>query len=107
MTFEIKRGDLEPPLVVDVSGSSGDLSTVSSWKVIAKRGATLAFTDVDPVVTLEDPPTAAAVRHNWVAGETDTAGDLSVEVEATWPGGRKQTFPPDGYVTVTVVPDLG
>jgi hypothetical protein len=107
VTFEIKQHDLEPPLVIDVSGSAGDLSTVASWKVIAKQGDAAAWTDTGPTVVVGTPPTSASITHNWVAGQTDTAGDQRVEAEATWPGGRKQTFPADGYVTVKVVPDLG
>lgn len=107
MTFEIKQHDLEPPLVIDVSGSTGDLTTVASWKVIAKHGVIPAWTDSDPDVAVGTPATSAAITHNWVAGQTDTAGDQRVEAEATWPGGRKQTFPADGYVTVKVIPDLG
>lgn len=105
--FEIKQHDLEPPLVSDISGSAGDLTTVASWKVIAKHGVIPAWTDSAPTVVVGSPPTSAMITHNWVAGQTDTAGTQRVEYEATWPGGRKQTFPVDGYATVRVVPDLG
>ena len=106
MTFRIKQHDLEPPLVVDVSGSSGDLSTVESWKVIGKRGSTVVFTDTAPDVVVGAPATSAAVTHQWVDGETDTTGVINIEVEATWPGGRPQTFPADSYSIVNVIPDL-
>lgn len=105
--FEIKRGDLEPPLIIDISGSAGDLSTVASWKVIGSRAGTVVFTDTSPTVTVGTPTTTAAVKHVWVTGQTDLAGGLQVEVEATWPGSRKQTFPAVGYVKVNIVPDLG
>lgn len=105
--FEIKTGDLEPDLVIDISGSAGDLSTVVSWKVIATRGSVAAWTDTAPTVVVGSPPTSATVSHNWVAGETDVAGMQKIEVEATWPGSRKQTFPVDGYTAVRVTPDLG
>lgn len=105
--FEIKQHDLEPPLVSDISGSAGDLTTVVSWKVIARHGVIPAWTDSDPDITPGATPTTATITHRWVAGETDMAGTQRVEYEATWPGGRKQTFPVDGYVTVRVVPDLG
>jgi hypothetical protein len=103
----MKQHDLEPPLVIDVSGSAGDLTGVQSWKVIGKRGSTVVFTDTDPGHVVNDPPTSAVITHEWVAGETDTVGAIRIEVEATWPGGRPQTFPPDGYGVVNVTPDLG
>jgi hypothetical protein len=105
--FEIKQHDLEPPLVSGISGSAGDLSTVSSWKVIAKHGVIPAWTDSAPTVAVGSPATSATITHNWATGQTDTPGTQRVEYEATWPGGRKQTFPADGYVIVHVLPDLG
>lgn len=105
-TFRIKQHDLEPPLVIDVSGSSGDLNGVASWKVIGKRGTTVVFEDESPGHAVTSP-TAAVITHHWVSGETGTPGMIKIEVEATWPDGRPQTFPPDGYNTVKVTPDLG
>jgi hypothetical protein len=104
--FEIKQHDLEPPLIIDLSGSAGDLSTVSSWKVIGSRAGTVVFTDSAPTVTVGSPATTAAVKHTWAAPQTDVSGRMQVEAEATWPGGRKQTFPANGYVIVNVIPDL-
>lgn len=105
--FEIKQHDLEPPLVIDISGSAGDLNGVVSWKVIARRGETVVFTDMAPGHSVGSPATSAVITHLWVAGETAVAGTIRIEVEATWPSGRPQTFPPDGYNIVKVVPDLG
>ncbi len=109
MIFEIKQHDLEPPLVFDISGSAGDLTGVSSWKVIAKHGMATAWTDNAPTVVVGNPPTSAVITHIWAAGQTDVAGDYRIEAQATWPGspGRPQTFPEDDYKTVKVVPDLG
>lgn len=106
MTYRIKQHDLEPPLVIDVSGSAGDLNGVESWKVIGKRGSTEVFSDDAPEKVVNSP-TSATITHNWVDGETDTTGVINIEVEATWPGGRPQTFPPDSYNIVNVMPDLG
>lgn len=108
MTFEIKQHDLEPPLIIDVSGAEGDLNGVVSWKVIARRGDNVeVFTDTNPGHTVGSPATSAVITHQWVVGETAVPGTIRVEVEATWPSGRPQTFPPDGYNIVKVVPDLG
>lgn len=105
MTFRIKQHDLEPPLVADISGSAGDLTGVVSWRVIAKRGETVVFNDTSPTPS-DVTATTATITHEWVAGETDTVGVMSAEVEATWPGGRKQTFPAGDYLPIQVVPDL-
>lgn len=107
MTYRIKQHDLEPPLVIDVSGSAGDLTGVESWKVIGKRGTTVVFTDTSPDHVVGTPPTSAVITHTWQPGETDVPGVINIEVEATWPGGRPQTFPADSYNIVNVIPDLG
>lgn len=104
--FKIKRGDLEPPLVISVSGSTGDLNGVVSWRVIGKQAGVIVFTDINPTVNVLSP-TTATVTHEWVAGETDDAGTMLIETEAMWPGNRPQTFKPCGYNAIEICQDLG
>lgn len=112
MPMTIKRGDLEPPLVLTVSDASGaaDLRDVASWRVIGSLNGVVV---VDSVLTPGDvaidagTPATAVLTRAWVAGDTATAGELKVEVEASWPVGRPQTFPAVGTEVVTIVPDLG
>ena len=35
------------------------------------------------------------------------AGTILCEIEVTWPDGKTQTFPVDGYFRVEVIQDLG
>ena len=104
--FKIKRGDLEPPLVVDVTGSTGDLNGVGSWRIIGKIGA-LPVVDAPPDNVVVNSPTSATLTYEWVAGDTDVVGEMSVEAEAMWPGDRPQTFKPCGFNTVEICQDLG
>lgn len=104
--FKIKRGDLEPSLVIDVSGSTGDLNGVVSWRVIGKQAGVVVFIDTSPAVVVTSP-TAAAVTHEWSSGETDIVGKMLIETEALWPGNRPQTFKPCGYNIVEICQDLG
>jgi hypothetical protein len=106
-----KRNDLEPALYMDIADPAGvgNLNTVSSWRMIARlRDATATlFIDVAPTVTVDTNTTSkAVVKHTWIVGETATAGVVLVEVEATWPGGRKQTFPSSGYAAIRIIEDL-
>lgn len=105
----MKQGDLEPDLIIDITGPGGDLNDVVSWRVIGRlRGqVTPLFVDASPNVVVDPTdPTMAAVTHTWVAGETDTAGILLLEVEAEWPGDRKQTFPTSGFSMLRISDDL-
>lgn len=94
----MNTGDLEPAWIVDITAAPGtDFSAVSSWKFHAYRetanGKVAVFTDTAPVPTIGATNNIVAVRHNWVAGETATAGTLHGVPIAVWPGGREQSFP--------------
>ena len=109
MTFSIKTGDLEPPLIVDVSGVTGDLNDVTSWRLVARfRGADdILFEDTSPDVDIDPTdPTKAVVTHEFVQGETDVAGVVQVEVKAMWPDNRPQTIPQAGYSQFRIGDDL-
>ncbi len=107
-----KRNDLEPPLYMDIEDAAGiaDFTTVGiTWKMIARlrNVATPLFTDSAPTVTVNPAVhSQAVVKHVWVSGETASAGVVLVEVEVTWPGGRKQTFPNAGYGSIRILEDL-
>lgn len=100
--FFIKQGDLEPPLDLLVSGSSGDLSGVSSWTVVGSRNGDVVFEDTDADFTAGATPMSGVVHHAWEAGETDELGSMDVEARAIWPGNRPQTFPPRTYCRVVI-----
>ena len=108
-----KRGDLEPPLVLDINDVQqlADLTTVTSWRVIAHRRGDLTGTAVVDVANtpVVDPANKykAVVTHHWSGAQTAVAGLLDFEVEATFPSGNKQTFPNGGYIAVMIDDDLG
>lgn len=103
-----KRGDLEPPLVIDIASPGADLTDVVSWRLICvRRGSTgIFFTDTSPIVVPASDTSKATVTHNWVDGQTDTAGIYLFEIEAMWPSARPQTFPSKGQVEVQINGDL-
>lgn len=96
------RGDLKPDLSITCYDGADpvNLSTASTVKVIGVRDGVALFNraatsaGADGVVTME-----------WQAGDTSTVGQIAVEVEVTWPGGKPQTFRP--AESVKVEPDLG
>jgi hypothetical protein len=106
-----KRGDLEPDLVIDLvaSPTTTDLNEVSSWRILGRlRGSSTLVLDDEPTVVVDpDDEWTAVATHQWATPQTDVAGLLLVELEATWPDGHKQTFPTAGYVQVRISDDLG
>lgn len=109
MTVEFKQGDLEPSLIIDLVGEGANLNSVVSWRVLGRlRGAAALLFDDTAASVVVNPTdaTKAVVTHTWTTPQTATLGLLLVEVEATWPGGRKQTFPGDRFIEVRIAADL-
>ncbi len=108
MPFEIKRGDLEPALNATLKQGDGmpiDLSAAVSVRALVRHATTqmLAVDRVVPVVSA----TGGMVQIVWVTGETAIDGPYEVEFEITWPGGRPQTVPSNGFFNFLIYPDLG
>jgi hypothetical protein len=93
-------GDLEPDLQVTLSSADGpvDITTASSVRVIGKRDDTIIF-DRAPDAT-DIVGDTSVVTMEWVDGDTDDIGRITVEVEVLWPGVRPQTFRANGGVDV-------
>jgi hypothetical protein len=103
----MKRGDLYPHFrgrVLD--GTTGqDLSTAVGVKFIMRDSSGTVV--VDDAAIVEDDDEDGWVRYEWSSGDTDEAGNFDAEVEVEWVSGKPQTFPPDRYVKILIVGDLG
>ncbi len=111
MTMQIKQHDLAPALQLTVEDVAGiaNLNGVSSWRIIGKLRGVVVVDGAPDTVVVDSVNTAKAVlTRAWHAGETDNAGDMHIEAEATWPGTppRPQTFPSASTETVRINPDL-
>lgn len=109
--FEIKRGDRLPifeATLRDADKASVDLTNADTVRLILKRGSTIyldkAMT-VDPAQDQDDHK--GKVTYVWGDGDTNTKGQYNGEIEVTFTGGKKQTFPTHGYMTVVIAADLG
>ena len=95
--LEITRGDRKPTLEITIADAD-EAATFSSLT----RSACRIKGELDGVVIIDAEPDSyvpapdnksATLRREWGVGETDNEGRLWLSVEATWPDGRKQTFP--------------
>lgn len=92
--------DEEKP--VDLSSASVDL------ELAPPRGGLVVDADAEVV----DPPTSGVVRYppdgdDWPAGVVDTAQTLYGRFEVTFADGSVQSYPNDGYLTLTVTAAVG
>lgn len=109
MTMEIKQHDLKPDLVITVFDGAqlADLTGVASWRILGKLRGMLVVDSAPTSVVVDPLKWKATLTRAWVSGDTATTGDMKIEVEAMWPGGKPQTFPASSTETVRINPDLG
>lgn len=104
MPAKIKRGDRRPGATIEckLDGVLVDLSVASSVKLLGKINGNLIINR-----SVTQASVGKVVIEPWGVGDTDVVGRLQLEVEATWSDGTKTTFPPDKYLEVDIIPDLG
>lgn len=69
--------------------------------------AKLVGLSTSPTILAFTNRTLGVVTWTPTAGETATAGTFQMEIEITWSDGGIETYPNDGYFTITIFPDLG
>ena len=101
--MKMKRGDTRPDLVIKLTdnGLALDLTEAQQVRVVGRGVAT--FNDT----TLDIDASSGTITRTWNPGETAKLGRILVEVEVTWGDSTVQSFPPDDFLTVDVVKDLG
>lgn len=92
-------GDLKPDLQVTCSADEPvDLDDAVSVRIIGRRDDTIVFDSTPDTQTVVGDTTV--VTRLWQAGDTAETGLIQIEVEATWPGNKKQTFRANGGVDI-------
>lgn len=83
---------------------SADLTTATAVKFIMKtaQGNTLKVNAAAAIVDAA----GGVVRYDWLAIDTAVPGEYLAEWQATFAGGKVQTFPTLNYHTITILADL-
>jgi hypothetical protein len=104
----MKRGDLLPPLIVDLTQADGTPVPVEDAEVVLiVRGVHgTVIVDRAPVIVTA---TEDAVRATywWQPGDTDIAGNYRGEIEVRYASGVPVTVPSTGYILLVIEADLG
>jgi hypothetical protein len=102
MNIALKTGDTAPAQKVRLVGRDGPVSLAGADVVMQVNGRE----DTPFPVTVDDAATGTVIVPR---GDLDTQGTRTrwqVEFQVTYANGDVQTFPEDGYLTVTVWTDL-
>ena len=106
-----KRNDTGPPITIQCLDGTNpqNLTTATSAKFLMGTidAGGVSTQKVSQAMTFDSDRTTGKVTYDWQTGDLDTPGDYKAEVEITWSGGDIQTFPSEGYLTITVVADVG
>ena len=110
--FTIKRNDLLPTLeaiLKDADGNPVDLTDATDvvFHMREEEGAGLKIDGV--AASFDANPATGKVIYAWRTNgnkDTDTSGLFLAEFEVTWTGGKIQTFPSQGYISIQIVDDL-
>jgi hypothetical protein len=109
MTADIvmKQGDLEPPISVSLTDSTGSVvSVVTAESVKFRMSPTSTLVELfSRAATIEDAA-SGLFSYRWQVGDTDVSGAYYGEFVVSWPAGRTQTFPTSGYITIAIEPRL-
>lgn len=105
--FVLKSHDRLPSIqaILSSGGNPVDLSAAgTSVKFIMKtaQGNTIKVNAAATIVTAN----SGVVRYDWLATDTDTAGEFLAEWQVTFSGGKTQTFPTTSYHSVSILADL-
>jgi hypothetical protein len=111
ITKNYKRNDTGPPITITCFDGTNpkDLTGASSAKflmgTITSEG--VSTIKAQGAMVFDADRTTGKVTYTWGATDLNTPGEFKVEVEITFANGTKQTFPSGGYLTVTVMADVG
>lgn len=105
--FTIKRNDSLPAVLATLTTDGTtpvDLTGCTAVFILRKSGSTAAVFRKAAVIV---DASAGTVRYDWDETDTAVAGSYSGEFEFARAGGEVFTAPTEGYIPVTILPDLG
>jgi hypothetical protein len=112
MTFIIKQNDTRPAYVATLKEDVGtedeaavDLTNADTIRFLARLSSETGVLNIDGVADIDDAVNGV-ISYTWAEGDTALAGDYDVEIEVTWTDGGVETFPNEGYASMTITDDL-
>lgn len=113
MAFKIKQNDRRPVFVVVLKDNFGEpgeaivnLTAAGGTAFFNMRAASGGAVKISRGTALVTNAAGGEVTYSWISADTDTVGSYEAELEVQWNDGKVETFPNDGYWTVTIADDI-
>jgi hypothetical protein len=106
MSFVIKQNDTSPALLAtlrDAAGAAINLTGATIRFHMRRSGRTTVTVDAAATIVTAD---SGAVRYDWDAADTATAGVFEAEFEVTYSDASIETFPNNKNIPVTITDDI-
>lgn len=105
MTFTIKQNDTAPSLQAVLKDPSGTPIFLAGAFVRFHMKSVSGTLKISSPVTIVDANNGL-IRYDWEIGDTDTAGSFYAEFQVTYADGNIETFPNNGYESITITKEL-
>jgi len=106
MAFTIKQGDTAPIMEANLrqpSGAAAPLAGAAVKFYMRPRGRSTITTNSAAAVT---DAANGVVQYSWVAADTQQPGAYEGEFEVTYADGTIETFPNEGYIDISIPPQI-
>ena len=108
MTFSIKQNDTSPTLNATLKDAYDAVANLAGATVRfhMRRVGSSGTAGVDSAAFVIGDGTTGKVRYNWSAADTASVGTYEGEFEVTFADATIETFPNNGFFSITVTDDL-
>lgn len=103
--FSLKVNDTGPAVTITCSYSDGtvqDLTGAAGTFAMWLEGNPTSLKVNDAAATVIGTATAGVIAYNWIAADTNAAGNYQGEFHVTLANGKKVTFPNNGYLWIQI-----
>lgn len=107
--YYLKQGDDAPTVATilkDINNDPVNLTGASGSAYFRPARVTTGLVTATLTVDPDQAANRGLVTFPWPSGGLSVLGEWLGEFEITFTGGKKQTFPNDGYFILEVVPQL-
>lgn len=105
MAFFIKQNDTSPAIKAFIKDSSESAINLSGADVKLHIKEVGGDTLLVKQMTIINAATGE-VQYQWITGDTSEPATYNAEIQVTYSDGKIETFPNNGYFTITITAEL-